>query len=54
MRDKLIASKQLYTFEEWYEIMRSIYECGLPARTTPEEGYEQYVAEILEKFSKNS
>ena len=49
MREKLIRSQQICTFEEWYEEMKWCFIFGF-ADGTPEEQYEEYVAREMEKF----
>lgn len=48
MLEKLIASQQILTFEEWYKIMESFYILGFC--TDARADYEEYVAEALAKW----
>lgn len=45
----LIDRGQLYTFEEWYSIMKTVYVMNVNKRS-PQTDYEEYVNETLTKF----
>lgn len=49
MRERLIASGQIFTYEQWYAIVGDIYFCGLKT-TDPKADYEEYVVEELAKW----
>ena len=49
MLEKLIASQQILTFEEWYKIMYIFYNNGLTERD-PHADYDAYVEDALSRW----
>ena len=49
MREKLLASQQIYNYEEWYAVMESFYFLGF-ITTDPHDDYEVYVQNELKKW----
>ena len=49
--NKLIKAQQLYTYEQWYAIVGTMYTHGNISRS-PEADYEQYVNEKLKEYAE--
>ena len=53
VKEELIKSQQLLTYEEWYELNKVVFTATKTHRN-PEELYNEYVEEIIKNFPKNS
>jgi hypothetical protein len=51
LREELVRKKIVFTYEEWYEQVRDIFELTNNPNN-PKDLYEEYANEIVESYEK--